>query len=627
MAKGDYVSAKRWYWTELPRLGGASGGLAGKVFRNIDALTAEDLLAREVIQNSWDASRKLNQTRAKNAQVPFKMEFKFQKISGKAKKEFLESTGIKEIFEQSKLMKKKEAERAKKAFDAIFNSENLEILVCSDFGAHGLYGDISLSSKSILFRALYMFGDTGKDEDVDSGGSYGFGKSAFIRGSSIQTVFAYSSFKPFEKDKVTRRLVGATYWGSHITPDSRTLEGRAILGDPNFPEPGQPFEDKDADAMAKNLGLKTRNADNEENLGTSLLLIQPQVTPDKLLASIEKWWWPAIVDSDMEITVVDTNGKVHHPRPKSNPFVAPYLRPYEIIRDRSKISSVLNESLISSGWQSVAGIDVGKAVLRVATEEEIDAEPEGDGGRFPKIALMRIPKMIIEYKTYTKRRLPVRGVFLASQKADVHLKNTEPAQHSHWDTKPDPEIPEDSTAIAAGVESKLSNGLSKFIEEVSPPAPNERETLNVYSELLRNFLSGKREGVNPPPPPKSVAPIEIQFSKSPVTKAYKDQIFIEAEFKVSVSPKSEKNVYEVKITSDFQILEDESETGEQWPCHVDLVKAHKDFKVVSTNEIEGKLKKGETVIVRIKSDLYQAQWTSRLKPVVEILSNNAEQVV
>ena len=75
----------------------------------------------------------------------------------------------------------------------------------------------------------------------------------------------------------------------------------------------------------------------------------------------------------MAITVVDTNGKVHHPRPKSNPFVAPYLRPYEIIRDRSKISSVLNESLISSGWQSVAGIDVGKAVLRVATEEEIDA--------------------------------------------------------------------------------------------------------------------------------------------------------------------------------------------------------------------------------------------------------------
>jgi hypothetical protein len=71
------MSEPLWHWIELQKLGGASGGLAGKVFKGIDTLTASDLLAREVIQNSWDASRKLNSGRAKAKRVPFKMEFLF----------------------------------------------------------------------------------------------------------------------------------------------------------------------------------------------------------------------------------------------------------------------------------------------------------------------------------------------------------------------------------------------------------------------------------------------------------------------------------------------------------------------------------------------------------------------
>ena len=252
------MSSSKWYWTEIPDLGGASGGLASKVFKGIDELNGEDLLAREVIQNSWDASRKLNQGKAKNAKVPFRMEFKFINIAGKAKDEFVENSGIKEIYEQSKLMKKNESARAKLEFEKILKAKSISVLVCSDFGAHGLYGAINLKSDSILFRALYMFGDTGKDEDAGAGGSYGFGKSAFIRGSSIQTVFAYSSFMPFEGDKVTRRFVGTSYWGSHRTNEKKDLEGRAILGDPKQSKPGIPFEDKDADELATKLGMQLK---------------------------------------------------------------------------------------------------------------------------------------------------------------------------------------------------------------------------------------------------------------------------------------------------------------------------------------------------------------------------------
>jgi len=606
-----------WHWIELQKLGGASGGLAGKVFKGIDTLTASDLLAREVIQNSWDAARKLNSGRAKSKKVPFKMEFKFVELTGQDKVAFLKTAGLQEIYEESKSMKKSDAEVAEESFKAINSDSPLKLLICSDFGAHGLYGSIEMGSDSILFRALYMFGDTGKADEDGTGGSYGFGKSAFIRGSGIQTVFAYSSFEPLADDNVTRRLVGTTYWGSHRDAEGRDLEGRAIYGDPSAGEPGIPFEDSKADELASKLFMEKRSSTTEENLGTSLLLVHPQVGAEELIESIEKWWWPAIVDNEMEIVVYKNNGERLVPRPMSNNYVRPFLKAYELAVGRTRQSAVIQESLISNSWQAVDGINIGSAALRVASEEEL-ANEESEGGHFPRIALLRSPKMIIEYKDFERRRVAVRGVFVASNEADGHLRNTEPAQHSHWDKKKSKEIPILSTTIADAVYSKLSTGLRKFIEEVSPTPPNERETLSVFSELMRGLLAGKKTGPKLPPKPSKM-PLEIHFTKQPTVKAHRDQVFTESIFKISLGPNAEMRPYNLRITADFQILEEESDSGESWPCHVSTSKNSGNFEVISTNELVGEINFGEVIEVQVKSDLYERNWTAKLKPQVEII--------
>jgi|694.fasta_scaffold66502_3 hypothetical protein len=616
------MSEPLWHWIELQKLGGASGGLAGKVFKGIDTLTASDLLAREVIQNSWDASRKLNSGRAKAKRVPFKMEFRFMELTGQDKVTFLKTAGLEEIHKESKSMKKSDSEVAEESFKVINSSAPLRLLVCSDFGAHGLYGSINMGSDSILFRALYMFGDTGKADEDGTGGSYGFGKSAFIRGSGIQTVFAYSSFATLPNDKVTRRLVGTTYWGSHRDSNGRDLEGRAIYGDPGAGEPGIPFEDGKADDLAKKLFMELRSAEKEENLGTSLLLVHPQVEAEELIDSIEKWWWPALVDNEMEIVVHKADGKRLMPRPMNNSYVRPFLKAYELAVGRSKQSGVIQESLISNAWQEVEGINIGSAALRVASEEEL-ANEESEGGHFPRIALLRSPKMIIEYKDFERRRVAVRGVFVASNDADGHLRNTEPAQHSHWDKKKSKEIPAVSTAIADAVYSKLSTGLRKFIEEVSPTPPNERETLSVFSELMRGLLAGKKAG--PKLPPKaSKMPLEINFIKQPSVKAHRDQVFTESIFKISLGPNAENKTYNLRITADFQILEEESDSGESWPCHVTIAKNSANFEVISTNELIGRINVGEVIEVQVKSDLYDRNWTSKLKPQVEVIPDDSK---
>jgi hypothetical protein len=616
------MSEPLWHWIELQKLGGASGGLAGKVFKGIDTLTASDLLAREVIQNSWDASRKLNSGRAKAKRVPFKMEFRFMELTGQEKVTFLKTAGLEEIHNESKSMKKSDSEVAEESFKVINSNAPLRLLVCSDFGAHGLYGSINMGSDSILFRALYMFGDTGKADEDGTGGSYGFGKSAFIRGSGIQTVFAYSSFAALPNDKVTRRLVGTTYWGSHRDSNGRDLEGRAIYGDPSAGEPGIPFEDDKADDLARKLFMELRSSDKEENLGTSLLLVHPQVEAEELIDSIEKWWWPALVDNEMEIVVHKADGKRLMPRPMNNSYVRPFLKAYELAVGRSKQSGVIQESLISNSWQEVEGINIGSAALRVASEEEL-ANEESEGGHFPRIALLRSPKMIIEYKDFERRRVAVRGVFVASNDADSHLRNTEPAQHSHWDKKKSKEIPALSTAIADAVYSKLSTGLRKFIEEVSPTPPNERETLSVFSELMRGLLAGKKAG--PKLPPKaSKMPLEINFIKQPSVKAHRDQVFTESIFKISLGPNAENKTYNLRITADFQILEEESDSGETWPCHVTIAKNSANFEVVSTNELIGRINAGEVIEVQVKSDLYDRNWTSKLKPQVEVIPDESK---
>ena len=615
------MSKPLWHWIELQKLGGASGGLAGKVFKGINTLTAADLLAREVVQNSWDASRKLNSGRPKSKKVPFKMEFRFIELIGQEKASFLKTAGLDEIRQESKYMKKSDAEVAAESFSVINSNAPLRLLICSDYGAHGLFGSIEMGSDSILFRALYMFGDTGKADEDGTGGSYGFGKSAFIRGSGIQTVFAYSSFATLPKDQVTRRLVGTTYWGSHRDSNGRDLEGRAIYGDPGAGEPGIPFEDSKADELAQKLSMDLRNANEEENLGTSLLLVHPQVEAEELIDSIEKWWWPALVDNEMEIVVRKADGTRLMPRPMNNSYVRPFLKAYELAVGRVKQSTVIQESLISNSWQEVEGINIGSAALRVASEEELASE-ESEGGHFPRIALLRSPKMIIEYKDFERRRVAVRGVFVASNEADGHLRNTEPAQHDHWDKKKSKEIPALSTAVADAVYSKLSTGLRKFIEEVSPTPPNERETLSVFSELMRGLLAGKKAG--PKLPPKaSKMPLEINFIQQPSVKAHRDQVYTESVFKISLGPNAENKTYDLRITADFQILEEESDSGESWPCHVTIAKNSANFEIVSTNELVGRINFGEVIEVQVKSDLYDRNWTSKLKPQVEIIPDES----
>ncbi len=70
----------RWVWLPASPTGGTGGGAYSKLFRN-DPLPPSDLLAREVLQNSWDAAL-VNEN---SDGPPFKFSFRFAELSGDSK--------------------------------------------------------------------------------------------------------------------------------------------------------------------------------------------------------------------------------------------------------------------------------------------------------------------------------------------------------------------------------------------------------------------------------------------------------------------------------------------------------------------------------------------------------------
>lgn len=112
-----------------------------------------------------------------------------------------------------------------------------------------------MKEDSHLFKALYLVGGTNKSEEkMAQGAACGFGKSAFVRASRINSLIAHTCVKPQDVDPVTRRLVGWTWWASH-KHQGEHFEGRAIFGvdDGNSTVP---YNDTEADPPAVHDGQR-----------------------------------------------------------------------------------------------------------------------------------------------------------------------------------------------------------------------------------------------------------------------------------------------------------------------------------------------------------------------------------
>ena len=81
----------KWYWNQPSEFGGAGGDAFGKVFRS-QGYSSADLVAREALQNSWDA--------ALRGGVDFRFDATFTTLADESFMEFSGMLGFDELLER-----------------------------------------------------------------------------------------------------------------------------------------------------------------------------------------------------------------------------------------------------------------------------------------------------------------------------------------------------------------------------------------------------------------------------------------------------------------------------------------------------------------------------------------------
>lgn len=273
--------------------------------------------------------------------------------------------------------------------------------------------------ESVLVRALMNVGEAQTIEG--SAGSYGYGKAAVAQASRIRVVLAYTCAPPTKADPVTRRLLGVAYWGMHDLEDQR-FTGWALFGDKRG-DHTDALEDVDADLLARSLGIPTRHPDDEDDLGTTFVLVDPMFDARELCGAIELFWWPLLQQSratEFDVVIRSEEGEILRPTiDESHPELGQFV---ECFRRAESARATRDDSLTET-----MTTQLGEAGITALETREKDSPIDRS-----LIAKMRSPLMVVSYDTAPNANPPVVGVFVAHDRTNENLRRVEPPEHDKW---------------------------------------------------------------------------------------------------------------------------------------------------------------------------------------------------
>ncbi len=612
----------RWVWEPFSSDTTSLSGDIGKLFRNDPVKTPGVLerdapspnaavMAREVIQNSWDAAGEAQE--ADEATPDFQIEFSFLSASGNDKSKLVAALALTDLTDR---LRECEAApepvnlglRERTCLNGVHDdAEPLTYLMITESGTTGMYGTWS-NGQSRMYLALATLGYTPKP---GGGGSYGYGKAGMIRGSATHTIVAYSCFREGSAESgVTRRLLGMTYWGQHAL-NGKSYPGFARLGRRKG-RAVSPFENEEADAVAHSLGMSIRDPSTGQDFGTTFLVVEPTVEPDDLQRAIERYWWPPLEDSSIRFGVsIRTESEVRHPRPKRDPVLRSFVDAYEaatVPQDNPhphKQRGVLGKI----GRFSAAGVlGLVAAPDDWSYPQQTEVDPSVPVDHRSLVAIMRNPRMVVEY--YEAGQAPpfVRGAFIADPGVDGTLRKTEPKGHDAWQTKPDDEGGDAEAAkIAELVLKRIKDHVGKFRRELKPPkARREGLRLREFERLVSKLLSG--EGPHHPPLPSDPRDVSINLDPR-VEETGSDSIRVRGNVRFGLTDEFDGDIATVAVRLRYVFVEDDR-VGDAVSLEIDPPWG---FALNGAPELyTGQIHRGSPVQFSFASESHDALWTGRV---------------
>lgn len=614
-----------WVWLPSSPAGGAAGTTFTQALGN-EGIAAADLVAREVLQNSWDAAQLKSN---KNAPA-FRFKFRFAEYVGSEHSKLTKALCIDAILRQREGLRSDARDIPE--LDEVRNLADskipLKVLYLEDFGTHGMFGDPKNFKSSHLYKAMYILGSTSKNaEEGTRGGTFGFGKSAFIGASSLHTAVAYTRFGPRDDDEATRRLIGFVWWGDHeIGKDS--FQGRAMFGKAKkmIRDGAEPLVDKAADDMAELLGMTYRSKDKSD-FGSTVMLLNPTITAEDLKLAVERNWWPALEDQLMDVVIEKDDGTQLIPRPRSNKHLKPFLQAYGIARGLKKPGDEQIERLASTKWRADdKGLKYGDLALVLDTDF-LPGESEGDTGfgetNSPTVALIRGPRMVIEYKSFSSR-LPIRGVYIADPSIDNYLRQVEPPAHNSWERNWTKDLNKDSKRVAKGVMDRIRRSVKEFALEFAPPPSSFTANLPLLGNLLSGLFGGKALGKTPRQQPGALTKTDkLTLQTAQPDKKIQvpgtQQIYLKKWISVKIPQTPQWESATLRFTVTVSIAQETEARKTNDLIHVKEIVAPVGFyKSDEDNQYEGPVKSGQELVFEITTDSYLKDLTAVVTPELEL---------
>jgi hypothetical protein len=601
-----------WQWIEKPELGGMDASAMSKLFRNQET-AGVDSLARETLQNSWDAAI---------TKEDFRMVFRFEEYSGADKELVVRALGLGELDEYERKVRPMDFGKNNALKDYNDPTKPLRMLYVEDYGAHGLRGPIAWKSKSELFKAIYDIGNS--DKNASAGGSYGFGKSAMFVNSRIYCVVAYSAFargfarpgSATEKDDANKRLIGFAWWKGH-SQGNHEYDGRAMLANGRVP-----FEDEAADSLATRLKIKPRNPMNRSEQGTTFAIVDHSVNPEQLMDSLETNWWPAIERHGLKIEVV-VNGKRKAPDPARLADIQPYRRAYKIAMgetvgpDEWKWTDDTNPPLRPFG-----DISPGKLSIIRINPNSIPAGMDSAAGA--KIALIRKPHMVVAYQEFSSSHI-LRGAYVASESSNDKdeqenelLRLAENAAHDRWSKKVETDAEDKRPWQLAGiVGERISQGVAEIREALSQERVDDRVRSSLLAEYLELTGDGLGRGeITDPPEPRTFT---VERGEADIRPDPADSMKIQVSQKLTIKLVSKRRKSTpVSITASCVLVEDGGSGGTKLPMELtdgDSAPVF-DFRTTMTHATELNL--------TATSEPFDHRWSSRVIVEPEIVRKSGK---
>lgn len=597
-----------WIFEEQPPNGGAPGDAYNSALNGTGFETAQ-LVAREAIQNSVDAHDKSNRA--------VKIDFRLQSLSGMQRAAFEKSSCLEQMKEHLGALIPK---------PSLFSEDNepLRLLYIDDYNTTGLHGDPTQNDSN--FRKLLM--NIGLSDKISSshgsGGSYGLGKSVYSGNSRIQTIFVYSKTKN-DKGEPISLLLGAAYQ-RHFSRADRIYTGRAWLGREVPCRHGNridPFLNTDADVLSKELGFVR----DPNKLGTSILIIDADLQAENILQGIEDYWWPRIVDHQIEVDVVNEHGARLVPQPMRRPHLKPFIDAWNVAIKRSPPTSrqlqysfnrYLGKALGSLGLVILDEQD-GNSVF----ERKEDGDNEIDLGletRIDSVALIRSPKMVVDYyRGWNPQRPAVVGAFMADLEIDHTLKLSEPPAHNKWDHNAARlKNEQHGQDIIKTLQRRIKERIRAFQKNAKPPEAESPKRIAELERELSKWLGSGSKAM--PTVTRGESPVEIRYMRKPhVSPAGPSKILLECEISVSIERTQDVEDLSVRALINCYIIEEGGiSEGSQIPLDVQEIKdgEQRSFTGIGVNE-QIQLKKGHPVRLKIRTAPYDNRWTVKLVPKFE----------